>query len=480
MRILPVKEFRRFDLNSEEMGVPVATLMANAGAALGSEANAMAPSGPILVLCGKGNNGGDGYAAAALLQQKGRDVTVIEVAPPSGTESKAAQARCLQQSLHDWGTFDRAMRPSLVVDCVLGSGIAGEPRGDAADAIAWINEAHAGDVLVLSCDVPSGFPSSLRVTPDVTVTFHAAKEGMDEGTCGRIVVTDIGIPPEAEQRIGFGDLSVGYPIAKGGSHKGDNGRVLVVAGGPFTGAPYYAAVGAYRTGADLVQAYMPVETATAVRNYGPEPIVHDAGPGRHLGPAGVGPILDALPNADVLLIGPGLGTHRETLEAVGRILQEAGQRRMHVVIDADGLDGVPDDYWAENGPRTIVTPHRQEFADLTGTPASPDAARAWSLETGAVVVLKGAIDWVACGDRVRECHRGHPTMTVGGTGDVLAGAIAAILARGASPCDAACAGAYLLGVAGERAAKELGAGAVALDIADHIPGVLALLEQADA
>lgn len=469
MRFLPVKEFRRLDLNSEEMGVPVVALMQNAGKALADEAARMAPEGPVVILCGKGNNGGDGFAAAKRL---GSRAHVVVVEPPRSPESKG----CLESwtgARHHWAEVSQVPKPALIVDCLLGSGLVSTPRPPYDAAIAWINDQ---DAPVLACDTPSGLGTPVAVQADVTVTFHAAKEDMDERNSGRIVVADIGIPPAAETDVGFGDLAVGYPRANAASHKGQNGTVLIVGGGPFTGAPYYASVGAYRAGADLVAAFIPAEAAAAVRCYGPEPIVHDAGPGVHLGPESIAAIAAFMPRATALLIGPGLGHHTETLAAVSAILGLAADAQFPTVIDADALQAIPEAYWSANGERTILTPHAREFLGLAREEPTKDSVARFAAKTGAVVVAKGAVDWVASPKRTKACRRGHPTMTVGGTGDVLAGAIAAVLARGATPMDAALAGIYMTNVAGEMAGAELGAGAVALDIADHIPAVLARLE----
>ncbi len=475
MRTLPVKEFRRLDLNSEEMGVPVRDLMGNAGHALADAAQDLCGEGSIVILAGKGNNGGDGYAAAAALMAAGRTCTVVAVEPPAGAESQSHAGSLDAESVTPWNQFDTSTEPALIIDCLLGSGIEGAPRPPYDAALQWMRARQDAGCKILACDVPSGMDSEHGVIPDVTVTFHAAKDGMTARNAGRILVVDIGIPRDAEECIGFGDLAVGYPRAAPSSHKGDNGRVVLVAGGPYTGAPYYASVGAYRTGADLVQLYTPADTANHVRQYGPEPIVHDAGPGRHLDAAHVAPIIAALAQASALVIGPGLGEHPDTLAAVERILTAAAAEKIPVVIDADGLDGVPGGYWKDNGHRSVVTPHANEFKDLAGEAASPESAAAWAKKTGATVLLKGAVDTVASPHRTKQCHRGHPTMTVGGTGDVLAGAVGAILSRGAEPFDAAAAAVYAVNVAGELAAKELGPGALALDVADHIPAVLARL-----
>lgn len=443
----------------------VQELMDRAGRALADAAQAMAPEGRIVLLCGKGNNGGDGYAACMHLQAAGREAICIALEPPVSNASRHFHDRC--HGVHAWTDFDHA-QADLVVDCLLGSGVVGDPRPPYDAAIEWINAQPS----VLACDVPSAF----QVQADATVTFHAAKEGMTPQNSGRITVTDIGIPPAAAERVGFGDLAVGYPPTDPDGHKGDRGRLLIVGGGPFTGAPYYAAVGAYRTGVDLALVYAPHAAAEHIRGYGPEAVVHDAGDGNHLDAGGVQVILDALPDVDALVIGPGLGNHPETLAATKTILDAAAENELPVVIDADGLDAVTQEYLQANGKRTILTPHGKEFQDLSGSDnADDESVVAYAKAHGVTVVRKSKVDVIAAPERTKTCHRGHPTMTVGGTGDVLAGSIGALLAMGADAFDAAWAGTYLVNVAGELAGEELAMGATALDVADHIPAVLARL-----
>lgn len=471
---LPVKEFRRLDLNSEEMGVPVRRLMDNAGRALAEAVQGMLPDGEVVLLCGKGNNGGDGYAAAAHLLEAGLVTRCVVVEEPTGPDSRHYRDALPEGLVEPWRAFKdrRKDKAGLVVDCLIGSGIRGEPRPPYDAAIRWINRQRAP---VVSCDIPSGLGSSCAVTPDATVTFHAAKQGMTRHNSGAIHVADIGIPRRAEREVGFGDLKVGYPVPAPDSTKGQNGRVLLVGGGPFAGAPHYAGIAAYRTGADLVLAHIPKKAADVVRTWGPDLLVHDAGTD-HLTPADLDGILTALGRASVLLVGPGLGDAPDTREAVRTLLDAAARERKPVVIDADGLDAVTPEYLRRNGVRTVLTPHAQEFRDLTGLEPSRQNVEKYAARHGVTVLRKGAEDVVSDGERRRHCRRGHPAMTVGGTGDVLAGCVAALLGKGAEPFDAACAAAYLVGVAGELAAQMWSYGATATDVAHAVPAVLRRLD----
>jgi NAD(P)H-hydrate epimerase len=473
---LPLAEFRRLDANSEEAGVPIVRLMANAGKALAAAAVRLARGTHIVFLCGKGNNGGDGYAAAVHLTtgrdaQRWRDrVLCVTLGPPAGPESRHYHDALAPAARETWRTFRArrtAPRVALVVDCLLGSGIDGEPRGAYADAIRWMNRQRAP---VLACDVPSGLGTRVAVRPRETVTFHARKEGMTAAACGRISVVDIGIPRRAAE-VGVGDLRAGYVIGAADAHKGDHGHVLIVGGGPFTGAPHYAGMAAYRAGADLVTLWTPARAARVIESWGPDLLVHD-GPGDHLTPSHVADVAALMDRCNVMLIGVGLGSDDATRAAVATVLDEAARRDLPVVVDADGLDAVTPDWLARHGRRTVLTPHAREFEDLVGRKATDAAVRAYAAEHRVTLVRKGAVDVVTDGTTTRLCRRGHPAMAVGGTGDVLAGTIAALVGRGAAPFDAACAATYLVGAAGEVAADVWSHGLTASDVIDAIPQIL--------
>jgi len=471
LQTLPVREFRRLDLNSEELGVPVSTLMARAGKALASAVQAkMGAKGTAIFFCGKGNNGGDGLAAAYLLQKAGRDVRVV-LAEPRDRVATAAARFYLELFPTDRCTVWRGKtepawsKAKILVDCLLGSGGAGPPRAPYDAIVKHLNRRHAAGAHVIACDVPSGLGSPLAVHPSQTVTFHAAKEGMTTGNSGRIHVAPIG------------DLDAAYPRPRPDSHKGDNGVVLLVAGGPYLGAPYYCGMSAYRTGADLVHACMPEEAARTVAGYGPHLMVHAVEPGSRLTPLGVPGILEWMDRATALLIGPGLGSDPATREAVGQVLAEAARRGLPTVVDADGLDALTPALLAEHGHRMVLTPHTKEFLDLAGAPPTESSVQGYAARNGNVTVLwKSQGAFISDGKAKRWCRRGHPTMTVGGTGDVLAGAVATLLAKGVAPFDAACAGAYLSGCAGELAAALRSWGATATDVLEAIPAVLQRME----
>jgi hydroxyethylthiazole kinase-like uncharacterized protein yjeF len=473
MEALPWREVRRLDLNAQELGVPVSALMGRAGRALAKAVAKAARGREAIFFCGKGNNGGDGLAAAAHLQGQGLPAGVVLVEPAQGP-GRAFLERLDPATVAAWtGRAERAWaKAPVLVDCLLGSGLSGPPREPYAAAIRYLNRRRAAGATVIACDLPSGLGTPLAVHPSATVTFHAPKEGMAAANSGRITVAPIGIPRAAQDQVGLGDLAAYYPVPRPDSHKGDNGTVLVVAGGPYMGAPYYVGLSAYRTGADLVHACLPREAARVVAAYGPEIMVHAVEPGDHLTSAGAKQARSWMERATAMVIGPGLGTKAETRKAAARLLDDAAARDLPVVVDADGLDALTPKLLGRHGHRMVLTPHSREFQDLAGTAATDRAVVAYAREHGVTVAWKRQGCLVTDGARTRECRRGHPTMTVGGTGDVLAGSIGALLAKGAPPFEAACAGAYLVGSAGEVAAGLRSWGATATDVAEAIPAVL--------
>jgi hydroxyethylthiazole kinase-like uncharacterized protein yjeF len=478
-------EARRLDLNSEELGVPVERLMSNAGRALAKELARHARKGrAILLLCGKGNNGGDGLAAAATLQAQGHAAHVVLAEPPARIASAAAQAHFRRLAEGTWtvwkGRPDPAWKDAAVVaDFLLGSGLAGPPRPPYDALVRYANGRRKAGATVVSCDVPSGWGTPVAVVPDVTVALHRAQTGLSRATAGTVKVAPIGIPARAVD-IGFGDLDAGYPPVRHDSHKGDNGLVLVVAGSlALPGASRYATLGAYRSGADLVHAAAPPAVAPILRAWGPEALVHEAGRGEqggHLTPAALPVIERLMDRCRALVLGPGLGSHPATLRAARAVLEAAADRGLPTVVDADGLDALDDGLLARHGARMVLTPHAREFLDLAGREATRANVQAYARQHGVTVLRKSSVDVVSDGDRTRECRRGHPTLTVGGTGDVLAGITGCLLAKGAAPFEAACAASYLLKSAGEVAASVRSYGATASDVAEAIPAVLARLE----
>ena len=255
--MLPYTEFRILDINAESLGVPTSLLMENAGRAVAKVvSDRFGAHKRILVLCGTGNNGGDGFVAASYLRRDNK-VNVLLARPAAEIKTAISKEAFLavkdlvvNNASKDLSDFD------VIVDALLGTGVKGHLSEPYSSLIERINQSSRP---VVAVDVPSGFGADKAVRPTVTVTFHDAKEDMTKDNSGEIVIVDIGIPLDAAKYVGPGEF-VHYPIPSPDSHKGMNGRVLIVGGGPYTGAPALAGFGAYRIKVDLVRIATPAHS----------------------------------------------------------------------------------------------------------------------------------------------------------------------------------------------------------------------------
>ena len=445
---------RVLDANSEALGVSVETLMENAGSAL-ADFVAKESSGRILFICGSGNNGGDGYAAHRILKD-GSDVCAFREPKTPLCRKMADGITTIPYEQLDLAQYD------VVVDCVLGTGVSGTLR---PEYLRYINDLNSSGKKIVSCDVPTGFGTENSIKPYATVTFHDEKEGMGIG-CGIVKVCDIGIPKNAETIIGKGDF-LRYPVPKDDSHKGQNGRLVIIGGGPYVGAPIMAALASLRAGTDLVTVMTPKASFIPIASYSPSYMVRCLN-GQSLCMDDVDSVIEACDRADAMLIGPGLGTSEETAEAVRAIIEGT---KVPAAVDADGITCIAGH--VPKGRGLVFTPHAAELSRLLGKKdASDEDVSSYCKEYGCTVLRKGQIDKIYCADRLRMNRTGSPGMTVGGTGDVLAGTTAGLLAKGMSKFDAACLGAYICGLAGERAFGKQSYGMTATDVIDNIGQVL--------
>lgn len=446
---------RVFDANAEAMGFPMDELIDEAGRGLAEMLESRYPGRSFVFVCGSGNNGSDGIAAASKMDQS--SVRILILKNPSEKTLLCRKRFCdalrCPVSMYKKGDLEGS---DVIVDCALGTGLSGTVREPYR---TFIEEANGSGRPVVSADVPSGLGSDVVIRPECTVTFLDVKEGMNRSECGEIVIAGIGMPDDAMRIVGPGDM-LRYPVPKAESHKGQNGRLMVVAGGPYFGAPAMCSYSALRTGTDIVRVFCPESVHDAVSRISPVLMITDL-PGRELTPSSVEMLLSESEGYDAVLVGPGLGTSEATAEAVRRFVSGC---RTPMVIDADGLTAI---VGARLEAPAVLTPHRGEFAALGGT-----VPEELALSMNAVVLLKGPEDMITDGARTRVNRTGSPAMTGAGTGDVLAGCVAGLLAKGMSAFDAACLGAYITGEAGRLACSEKSFGAVATDVAESIPAVL--------
>ena len=478
---ITASEMRRVDANCSDLGLLPLQLMENAGASVARAIRARFPECTetrIAVLAGTGNNGGDGFVAARHLLDYAPEILLLGRARDIATEESRRNWQILRNLSADLMEIRDSSELSgleldadIVIDAMLGTGVRGSVREPVASAIDLIN---ASSAFVLSIDVPSGFnPDNFEkvVHADLTITNHRMKEGLSgrPEITGEIEVADIGIPTRATLIVGTGDLP---PARNARSHKGDNGRVLVIGGGAFTGAPALSALAALRAGADWVTVAAPRSVAGAIAGFSPDLIVHSLS-GTHLARDDIDTVNALVRKHDVTVIGMGLGRETETAEAVSEIIRSNPDARF--VIDADALHALAMPVQAGGMP-PIITPHAGEFRMLGGVVSADLDERCeqvmdFSARNRVVTLLKGDIDVISDGSAVRINQTGNPGMTVGGTGDVLAGVTGAIFAN-ASALAAASAGALIVGTAGDLACVEYGYGLLATDVIECIPDAM--------
>ncbi len=479
MQAITSSRMAAIDANCEYLGIKRLQLMENAGAAVAHAVKERISSGRVVIIAGRGNNGGDAFVAARHLG--GYDTTVILI-------GKKEEIKTLE-AMHNWNalektsiplievtdsaTFDRSMikNADIIIDGIFGTGISGKIHEPESTAIDLINDSGA---FVISVDVPSGFDPDggefeKSVHAGMTLTFHKMKTGMLSPDAreytGEVRVVDIGIPMEAEFFVGPGDIK---PFLKrhAASHKGDAGRVLVIGGGAYSGAPALAALGALRGGADIVTVAAPRNVADIIASFSPNLIVRALSADR-LVEDDIPLISELIKKHDVVVMGMGLGTAEGTLPAIKKIVPLCKK----AVIDADALSPQLLPLLHKN---IIITPHAGEMKRLSGIEVPSDQKekvefiRDFAKNNKVTVLLKGAVDIISDGADLRANRTGNAGMTVGGTGDVLAGLTGALFAKHEA-LEAACAGAFINGDAGDMAFAEFGYGLLATDVIDYIP-----------
>jgi NAD(P)H-hydrate epimerase len=448
--IISPARMRAVDKNAIALGVTELQLMESAGRVLADMVRTASPA-RVLVLCGRGNNGGDGMVAARHLQHGvDTDVCYLDLGKRSAAceHQLSALKRC-RVGLYPFtcrddlealqSLFEKA---DLIIDALLGIGASGELTEPLKTCV---NLANASQAKIIAVDVPT---PGMRV--DRICAFHRAK-------CEGSTVVDIGIPVEAECSVGPGDLTL-LRSRHRKVHKGFGGEVLVIGGGPYQGAPYLAGLGALRAGADIVRIASPV--------FEPVPdLIYERLEGKKIGAEHTERLIALAERADVVVCGNGLGTESHA------VITAIAPHCKRAVFDADALR-LPLPAAQEE---MIYTPHAGEFARITGTTLPEDTIGRAHAARGAgisgTLLLKGHIDVITDGTRVRFNRTGDPAMTVGGTGDVLAGISGALLCH-LPAFDAACIAAYVNGRAGEHVATERGGGMLASDLVDRIPAEL--------
>ncbi len=474
-----------------EEGVPSPMLMERAARALTDEVVARlggAEGRVCAFACGRGGNGGDGYAAARFFAQKGGRAVVVEAGSGPLTADAASMREQALTTRGVWfsppGSLASMPRPDAWVDALFGIGLSRAPEGDVPGIIARMAFDRARGALVVACDIPSGLAASTGNAPgayvlaDATVTFqwpkpgHFLGEGMD--ACGELVVASIGIPekyaPTDAMRLADEGL-LRAPKRRRNTHKGDYGHLLIVAGSlGMTGAACLCAGAALRSGAGLVTVACPESVVPVVQTLEPcamcLPLPEEDGA---IAAGGVPVLREALRGKIALAVGPGLS--RRCDPEIVRAVLESG---LPCVLDADALNLLAADPALKSllHANCVVTPHPGEAARLVLLSADPIANVRSLAELGCTALYKGAATLVAGPGGLAMSVSGTPGMARGGSGDVLTGIVGALLARGFSPERAALAASEAHGLAGEAAAAEFGeVGMTARELLAALPGV---------
>jgi len=513
--VLPVftaAEMRALDARAiRELGIPGPRLMDNAGtgaAALIARWLAPIRGKAVVVVCGKGNNGGDGFVVARRLKARGAAVRVFLVGRRAEVRGDAADAlgrwRGRVEEVEEPSGLARALGGADgIVDALLGTGVSGAARGPVAAAIEAINRAGAGGVPVVALDLPSGLDSDrgALLGPTVkawrTVTFAGLKRSLllapAAAQAGVVEIGDIGVPAEAARRgittwrLEIADVRPSFPPRDLDAHKGRFGHLLVVAGSlGKTGAAVLAGRAALRSGVGLCTIAAPASQQPIVAAQAPE-YMTEALPetaAQSLALEAKDRLLELARRMDAVAIGPGLSLDPETQE-LARVLIRELQRPM--VVDADALSALAghlDLLRHAAGPR-VLTPHPGEMARMLGTTIEAvqadriEMARTFAREHRVAIALKGAHTVIGGPDgHVTINPTGNPGMAKGGAGDVLTGIVGALLAREIEPAAALRAGCYLHGLAGDVAARERGEYAMlASDIIESLPAALRALAE---
>lgn len=487
-------QMRAIEARATALGVPTASLMANAGAALAQlAAKHLAQAGRCVVVCGPGNNGGDGFVAALRLASAGQYVVVQPLTDTSSGD--AGSARDALRLAHPEVLLRPVFEPQrgdVVIDAIFGTGLSREPTGPFADAITRINAWRTAGATVVSADVPSGLDADEGrgwpsvVTADHTVCFGCLKRGLaiepGASLAGQVSVVDIGVPRAALEALA-GDTPVveleeadairRLPPRAANTHKGTYGHVLLIAGSPGkSGAAALAGLGALRGGAGLVTVAAREDGLSDVLRHAPELMGAALGSDGGLAPADELATLQASVGKAALVVGPGLNRGPGTPAWLEALLGRPG---VPLVLDADGLNALAGHLDALAAARrpVILTPHPAELArltELTTTQVNADrlgVSTRFAVAHSCVIVLKGARTVIASPNGAAFINpTGNAGMATGGTGDVLAGLIGALCGQGLAPLDAAIVGVFAHGLAGDLAAAQHGKlGLIASDVA---------------
>ena len=500
--MISTTEIKVLDKNAEFHGISSSVLMENAGRGVADFVNKkLKPKkNNILIFCGTGNNGGDGFVAARYLAVN-YNVTIFLLGKEKDIKTEISKDNFKKLKKTKIKIFDidslkiednLFLKHDIIIDSILGIGLKGNLKQPILSIAKKINKAKK---TIISVDVPTGLGCDYSIKPNYTVTFHDIKEGMNEKNSGKITVSDIGIPKKAIEFVGPGELITYYTTPKLESHKGDNGKVLIIGGGPYIGAPALSGLAALRTGSDLVFIVTPKKAARAITSFSPflikpERLAKESArlsPNLIVGELNNEEILvlkdielidNYILKVDTVVIGPGLGSNKQTKEAIEKIILRCAKRSKNIVIDADAIQVVGKKPSIVKYTKSVITPHSGEFKELTNVKLGDNLeyrkkkVEQWAKKLGITILFKGPTDIISDGINTKLNCIHNQAMTVGGTGDVLAGIVGGLLSKGVESFNAARIGAFLNGSAGNNAFAQKSYGLIATDIIEEIPNVL--------
>ena len=418
------------DMNAEYWGTPASKLMEKAGSNAAKFLLKNYPKVDVFqFFCGSGNNGGDGFVAARKLLEWGRKVEVFLVKEPKTDLSRENLSRLDQSCVRDMDEFiDK--KNNLIIDCLLGVGIQGDVRQDILEVIEVLNKSSNPKV---AFDVSTG--SVFQA--DLILSFHGSKP---ENRGFKEEIISIGMPSEAEEYFGPGDVFGNFPRRYQSSHKKQNGKILIIGGNEdFHGAPLLNFLGANAIGVDLISLFVPPKNVEISKAFSPEMFVNGFR-AEHLSSKDIPSILQTAKDCDACLLGSGLGKKSATLEAVVEILDQIS---IPCAVDADAIQdlsaykGIPEN--------SVFLPHEKEFERLNISKDFPHT-----------VLRKGKVDFIYQSGKTRKSATGTPILSKGGSGDFLAGMTVALLSRRVPGFEGAGMSTFLLGIAAERYEKKFG------------------------
>jgi NAD(P)H-hydrate epimerase len=483
------REMRALETNAEYFGLSLLQLMELAGQNVAQEVIQVFPKGgKVAIFCGLGGNGGDGFVAARHLFSAGFEVSLFlvgkardinhESALKNFTVLESLNGKIPVVEITDSSAIPK-VEADVVIDALLGTGTKGRLKAPISQVVDAINAIKG---FKLAVDVPTGIDSDtgdvlgVAVKADLTVTFHKAKAGLEKAKkyAGEVVVGDIGLPSELERFAGPGDVALAVKARPATGHKGDFGRLLVIGGSDvYSGAPTLVSMAAMRTGVDLVYLATPQKNGYQITALSPDLITIKL-EGDNLNPANIATLESYLKLVDVVAMGPGLGLAGETQAFVKVMIDEIEKSGKPLVLDADGLKAFAKFKRPLDVP-LVLTPHAGEYAILTGEALPDDQEERVAhiqknaKKLNATILVKGKTDIISNSEKIKLNFTGNSGMTVGGTGDVLCGIVAGLMALHAEPFEAATAGAFINGAAGDFVAAEIGYHMVATDIIEYIP-----------